>query len=98
MPTRALVRSDPTLLERILRNLVSNAVRYTNAGGVIVGCSRSGDGSLRIAVCDSGIGIAREQLPQIFKEFFQIALYVPSSLDGASAGLSNPVGIVQISQ
>ncbi len=51
------MRSDAILLERILLNLVSNAIRYTSRGGVVVGCRRRGD-SVRIEVWDSGIGIA----------------------------------------
>jgi signal transduction histidine kinase len=54
------VRSDPMLLERILLNLVSNAVRYTRRGGLVVGCRRRGD-ALHLEVWDSGIGIADDQ-------------------------------------
>ena len=61
----------PILLERILLNLVSNAVRYTRTGGVVVGCRRDGD-KLRIDVCDSGIGIAADQQRNIFNEFYQV--------------------------
>jgi K+-sensing histidine kinase KdpD len=57
---RPWVRSDFILLERILLNLVSNAVRYTARGGVVVGCRRR-DGRLRIDVCDTGIGIPQDQ-------------------------------------
>ena len=53
VPSSAWVRSDPILLEQILLNLVSNAVRYTSAGGIVVGCRRVGR-PLRIDVCDSG--------------------------------------------
>jgi signal transduction histidine kinase len=67
----AWVRSDFILLERILLNLVSNAVRYTERGGVVVGC-RHRDGRLRIDVCDSGIGIPENQRQEIFGEFYQL--------------------------
>lgn len=63
----AWVRSDLVLLERILMNLVSNAVRCTARGGVVVGCRRRG-GCLRIDVCDSGPGIPDEQQRSIFGE------------------------------
>jgi two-component system CheB/CheR fusion protein len=66
------VRSDRRLLEEIVRNLLSNAIRYTDKGKVLLGCRRRG-GSLRIEVWDTGIGIAREQLSQIFKEHHQTA-------------------------
>src|SRR6476646_1683564 len=60
------------LLERILLNLVSNAVRYTLRGGIIVGCRRRGQ-MLRIEVWDSGPGIPEDQKQNIFGEFFQLA-------------------------
>lgn len=68
----AWVTSDPILLERILLNLVSNAVRYTERGGVVVGCRRRGD-QLRIDVCDTGPGIPEDQRQRIFGEFYQLA-------------------------
>jgi signal transduction histidine kinase len=68
----AWVRSDAMLLERILLNLVSNAVRYTLRGGIIVGCRRRGE-MLRIEVWDSGPGIPEDQKQNIFGEFFQLA-------------------------
>ena len=71
VPTRAWVRSDSLLLERIMLNLVSNAVRYTAHGGVLVGCRRRGQ-RLRIEVWDTGPGIAESQQQYIFDEFYQI--------------------------
>src|SRR5258705_981421 len=68
----AWVRSDAMLLERILLNLVSNAVRYALGGGIIVGCRRRGQ-MLRIEVWDSGPGIPEDQKQNIFGEFFQLA-------------------------
>jgi signal transduction histidine kinase/CheY-like chemotaxis protein len=70
-PVRAFVRSDRILLERILLNLVSNAVRYTARGGVLVGCRRRGE-RLRIEVWDTGPGIAEGQQRYIFDEFYQV--------------------------
>jgi len=70
--SNAWVRSDAMLLERILLNLVSNAVRYTLRGGIIVGCRRRGQ-MLRIEVWDSGPGIPEDQKQNIFGEFFQLA-------------------------
>jgi signal transduction histidine kinase/CheY-like chemotaxis protein len=69
--SRAWVRSDFILLERILLNLVSNAVRYTERGGIVIGC-RLRDGRLRIDVYDSGIGIPEDQRRNIFGEFYQL--------------------------
>jgi signal transduction histidine kinase/integral membrane sensor domain MASE1 len=71
MRSDAWVRSDPLLLERILVNLVSNAMRYTSRGGVIVGCRRRGE-MLRIEVWDSGPGIPEGHRQNIFGEFVQL--------------------------
>jgi signal transduction histidine kinase len=84
---RAWVRSDFVLLERILLNLVSNAVRYTTCGGVVVGCRRRG-GQLRIDVCDSGPGVPEEQRRKIFGEFVQLAATKPARQGGLGLGLS----------
>ncbi|MEX5560803.1 NahK/ErcS family hybrid sensor histidine kinase/response regulator [Pseudomonas rhodesiae] len=64
----ALVRSDIQLLARILRNLLSNAIRYTYSGRVVLGCRRQHQ-RLSIQVWDSGMGIAEERLEEIFQEF-----------------------------
>ena len=71
MPTRLAVDSDPALLARVLRNLVSNAVRYTRAGGVAIGARRRGS-QIAIDVVDTGVGIADEHRALIFEEFFQV--------------------------
>lgn len=72
-PTQVWLRSDPALLYRIMLNLVSNAVRYTSQGSVLVACRVAADGiSARIEVWDSGIGIAPEHHQAIFKEFYQV--------------------------
>src|SRR5262249_39097119 len=67
VPSKAWVRSDVILLERILLNLLSNAVRYTSKGGVVVGC-RARAGALRIEVWDTGPGIPEDQRQTIFSE------------------------------
>jgi CheY-like chemotaxis protein/anti-sigma regulatory factor (Ser/Thr protein kinase) len=82
--SRAWIRSDFILLERILLNLVSNAVRYTERGGVVIGCRRR-NGSLRIDVYDSGIGIPEDQRRNIFGEFYQ--------LDGGEKDRSGGLGL-----
>jgi signal transduction histidine kinase/CheY-like chemotaxis protein len=70
VPSRASIRSDFILLERILLNLVSNSVRYTTHGGVIVGC-RIRNATLRIEVWDSGPGIPEQERKNIFGEFYR---------------------------
>ncbi len=67
----AWVRSDFILLERIVFNLVSNAVRYTSNGGLVVGCRRRG-GRLRIEVWDTGAGIPADRHQHIFGEFYRL--------------------------
>jgi CheY-like chemotaxis protein/two-component sensor histidine kinase len=85
--SEAWVRSDPMLLERILLNLVSNAVRYTLHGGIIVGCRRRGE-MLRIEVWDSGPGIPEDQKQNIFGEFFQLAAQGRNRYGGLGLGLA----------
>jgi signal transduction histidine kinase len=83
----AWVRSDVLLLERILLNLVSNAMRYTLRGGVIVGCRRRGD-MLRIEVWDSGPGIPEGHKQNIFGEFFQLPNQERDRYGGLGLGLA----------
>jgi len=76
-PTNLAVVSDPVLLERILRNLIGNAVRYTEQGHVLVGCRRragwGASGGVSLEVWDTGPGIAADQREAIFEEFYQLA-------------------------
>jgi len=72
-PSRALVRSDPQLLRRILGNLIANAVRYTRHGGVLIACRRH-QGRCWIEVWDTGIGIPAEKTGVIFEEFTQLGV------------------------
>ena len=67
----ALLYSDPALIRIILQNLISNAIKYTEQGRILIGCRRRGE-VLRICVFDSGIGIAREGQQVIFEEFIQL--------------------------
>ena len=73
------VRSDFLLLSRIVSNLVSNAVRYTSSGRILVGCRRQG-GELRIEVWDTGPGIPEDQHRHIFGEFFRLNTAVAGGL------------------
>jgi signal transduction histidine kinase len=85
--TRAWVRSDFILLERILLNLVGNAVRYTRKGGVVIGCRRRGR-QLRIEVCDSGIGIPEREQRNVFGEFYRLADPEGDRAGGIGLGLA----------
>jgi signal transduction histidine kinase/CheY-like chemotaxis protein len=71
-----VAHSDGLLVERILRNLVSNAIRYAEDGGVLVAC-RARAGKLLLQVWDSGAGIDAAQLPRIFDEFYQVHASTP---------------------
>jgi signal transduction histidine kinase/ActR/RegA family two-component response regulator len=85
--TRLTVRSDATLLERVISNLTSNAVRYTDRGGVLIGCRRRG-GRGWIEVWDTGIGIPDSSLGEIFEEFKQLANPERSRDKGSGLGLA----------
>ena len=80
------VRSDFILLERMLLNLVSNAVRYTARGGVVIGCRRRGP-HLRIDVFDTGPGIPENQHRKIFGEFYQLTAPAADRRTGLGLGL-----------
>lgn len=71
MPTSLRVRSDANLLRRLVQNLVSNAIKYTISGKVLVGARRHG-GRVSIEVHDSGIGIPAAQFETVFKEFARL--------------------------
>ena len=68
-----VVTSDPQLLERILGNLVSNALRYSRPGGGALVAARRRSGGISLEIWDSGIGIEPAELPRIFAEFYQVA-------------------------
>jgi PAS domain S-box-containing protein len=87
VPTRQWVTSDPSLLERILRNLLNNAVRYTKTGRILFGCRRRG-GNLRFEVWDSGIGIPAGELKNIFREFHQVGNLGRDRRQGLGLGLA----------
>lgn len=80
-------RSDVLLLGRILLNLISNALRYTQRGGVLVAARRHG-GAVRFQVWDTGKGIAPEHLEQVFQEFFQVSNSQRDRSQGLGLGLA----------
>lgn len=87
VPTSSVVYSDPTLVERILRNLVSNAINYTRKGSVLVGLKRK-QGHYEVRVCDTGIGIPEGELVNIFQEFHQLNNPERDREKGIGLGLS----------
>jgi signal transduction histidine kinase len=86
LDTGAGVRSDATMLRRILQNIISNALRYTRSGGILVGVRNRG-ATMRIDVADTGCGIAETQREAIFEEFHRGAISPDAELVGGGLGL-----------
>jgi len=82
------VHSDPSLVGQILRNLVSNAIKYTREGWVALRCLHEQAGLVRIEVLDTGIGIPADQLRYIYDEFFQVGGPANRAREGYGLGLS----------
>lgn len=82
--TDAWVVSDPVFLRRIMQNLVTNAIRYTKEGRVLIGLRRLGNSSIRLEVHDTGPGILPEDQTKIFKEFARLE---PSNSGSQGLGL-----------
>lgn len=87
VPCGLAIRSDPRLLEQMIRNLISNALKYTEHGGVLLGCRRS-NGRLSIEIWDTGIGIPVEELQSIFDEYHQLDNGARERGRGLGLGLS----------
>lgn len=87
--------SDPILLGRILRNLVSNAVHYTEQGKVLIGCRRYGS-MFRVEVYDTGIGISADQLDEIFEDFHQVGNVARNRRLGLGLGLAIAKGMADL--
>ncbi|MET0986828.1 MAG: ATP-binding protein [Steroidobacteraceae bacterium] len=89
-PTPQAVRGDPTLVGEILRNFLSNAIKFTPQGSITLRSSQAGS-TVRLEVIDTGIGIPQEELPLIFGEFYQVGVSATLNRQGYGLGL----GIVQ---
>jgi two-component system CheB/CheR fusion protein len=87
LPCSASVRSDPRLLEQMIRNLLSNALKYTKRGRVLLGCRRR-QGKLSIEIWDTGVGIPQDQLQDIFEEYHQLGNAAQDRTLGMGLGLS----------
>lgn len=81
------VMTDAVMFERILRNFISNAIRYTDAGGVLIAARRR-DGMVRVEVVDTGIGIADQDRTRIYDDFFQVGNAARNRELGYGLGLS----------
>ena len=87
-PTKRWVETDPVMLERIIANLVSNALRYTASGGKVLVAVRGRGQDVSIEVRDNGIGIATEHQAAIFAEFYQVGNTAREQTKGLGLGLS----------
>ncbi|SAK92661.1 two-component regulator histidine sensor kinase [Caballeronia fortuita] len=92
---RGPIESDPHRVRQIVTNLVTNAIKYTDAGSIDVHFARTGK-RLDISVIDTGPGISREQLPLIFQEFTQLDSSSTRRFDGAGMGLAVVRGLVDL--
>jgi CheY-like chemotaxis protein/anti-sigma regulatory factor (Ser/Thr protein kinase) len=81
------VKSDPSLISQLLRNLISNAIKYTPAGWVLLRCLHRQQ-QICLEVLDTGVGIPAADLPHIFEEFYQVGVATNTSRDGYGLGLS----------
>lgn len=82
------VKTDPVIFERVIRNLVTNALQHTHSGGVLVGVRPAGIGRVRVEVHDTGIGIPKDQQARIFQEFYQVGNQERQRHKGLGLGLS----------
>ncbi|MEQ9491530.1 MAG: CheR family methyltransferase [Alphaproteobacteria bacterium] len=87
VPCGLIVHSDPRLLEQMIRNLLSNALKYTSSGKVLLGCRRRAE-TVRIEVLDTGIGIDKNQFSAIFEEYHQIGNDARERERGLGLGLA----------
>ncbi len=92
--TYAAVQSDPALVELVLRNLVTNAIRYTERGGLLVACRTQGS-TVQLEVWDTGIGIDATQHRDIFREFHQLGNTERDRTKGLGLGLSIVDGLAR---
>jgi len=86
--------ADPLLLDRVVRNLLSNAIRYTSDGGIVVGARQRGD-KLRFEVWDTGLGIRPHEQERIFEEFYQVSNDAPPIDPTQRKGLGLGLAIVR---
>jgi len=92
--TTLAVDSDPDLIEMILRNLVTNAIRYTLKGGILIACRRRGS-KVWLEVWDTGVGIAPAQQQEIFREFHQLGNPERDREKGLGLGLAIVDGMLK---
>lgn len=87
--------SDPQIVELILRNLIANAIRYTDQGGLLVACRCKANDRLSIEVWDTGIGIPEDKITDMFREFQQLDNSERDATKGFGLGLSIAQGLAK---
>ena len=92
------VRADIRLIERVLDNLLENALRYTPEGGTIDVALRAEAGRVRVEIHDSGVGIPAEELPHIFERFHRVSGETPEQAAGGGLGLAIAKRILELHQ
>jgi PAS domain S-box-containing protein len=95
VPRNCYVKSDPVLVERIIRNLISNAIKYTKQGKILLGCKRENN-QIRVEVWDTGIGVDNEDAGKIFQEFYQVDNPSRDKSKGVGLGLAIVRRLIQI--
>jgi len=88
--------TDPSLIEQVLRNLISNAIKYTQRGLVSLRCTVGAESMLSLEVLDTGVGIPAPQIQYIYDEFYQVGVPTNSTRDGYGLGLSIVQRIVKL--
>ncbi len=97
MPERApFVRADIGLIERVLENLIDNAIRYTPRGGSVRLSLALGEGTIAARVADTGRGIPKEELPRIFERFYRVEKSRAEEPEGTGLGLAITRRILQL--
>ncbi|MCV2367515.1 hybrid sensor histidine kinase/response regulator [Roseateles oligotrophus] len=94
-PADAFVETDPVLLERVLRNLIDNAIKYTDQGHISVMVERD-EAVWRVCICDTGRGIAADEQARIFEEFYQVGNPERDRANGLGLGLSIVARLVDL--
>jgi signal transduction histidine kinase len=87
-PSLRTIKGDPDRLAQAITNLVSNAVKYSPAGGAVTIATRNDDDDIIISVRDEGIGIARQDLSRIFDRFERVETGIAGRIAGTGLGLS----------